>query len=131
MEKKKYVLKKDVDNTVKPADGTENGEHIFDMIDRAKMCFGNIQDNTDLAAQIFKLNKNNLDEDELDALQLLCEDAIAIEKEGERVMGELSIDCDKIDKHIKVSEGKIEEYLKAILLLEMSSKNIIEKILRR
>ena len=80
MEKKKYVLKSDNLEQEKSADGTENSEHVFDMIDRAEMCLSNIQDNTDLCMNIYKLSKQTLSEDEIDAMQLLCEENISIEQ---------------------------------------------------
>ena len=133
MEKKKYVLKSSILESAKvSADGTENSEHIFDMIERAELCFGNIQDNVDLCMDIFKLNKDNIqDEDEIDALQLMCEDCITIENEATSVIESIEIIKGKIEKHLKVKEYEVEEFLKAILLLELKSKDIVDKILRR
>lgn len=130
MEKKKYVLKMDKGESVKSADGTENSEHIFDMIDRAQMCLSNIQDNTDLCMNVYQLGKNSLDEDEIDALQLLCEEVISIEGQAGEIAQEIEIIKEKIDKHLKVSEGQIEELLKNILILELHSKEIMEKMLK-
>lgn len=121
----KYQIK----NQEKSADGTENSEHIFDMIERAEMCINNIQDNTDLCMNIFKLKKEDCDEDEADALQLLCEDSIAIEQETIGICDEVEIVKNKIKKHIKIGENSVEEILKRVLILELKSKNIVEKIL--
>lgn len=131
MEKKKYILKDENLKIEKSADGTENAEHIFDMIERAEMCLNNIQDNTDLCMKIFNLKKESLsDEDEIDALQLVCEDCIAIESQASAVMENIAIIKGKIDKHIKVSEGQVEQKLKEILILELHSKDIVEKMIK-
>ncbi len=127
--KKKYVLKKDVEGVVKSADGTENGEHIFDMIERAELCYANIQDNTDLCVSLFKMKKD-IDEDENDAMQLLCEDCIVFERRAGELMGEIDFYKDKIARGESVSEGKIEEILKEILVIELHSKDTMEKLIQ-
>lgn len=130
MEKKKYVLKSDNLEQEKSADGTENSEHVFDMIDRAEMCLSNIQDNTDLCMNIYKLSKQTLSEDEIDAMQLLCEENISIEESAGEIASQLEIVKGNIDKHLKVTESKVEEILKQILILELHSKEIAEKMLK-
>ena len=130
MEKKKYVLKSDNLEQEKSADGTENSEHVFDMIDRAEMCLSNIQDNTDLCMNIYKLSKQTLSEDEIDAMQLLCEENISIEQSAGEIAMQLEIVKGNIDKHLKVTESKVEEILKQILILELHSKEIAEKMLK-
>ncbi len=125
--KKKYVLKnqKEIE---KSADGTENAEHIFDMIERAELCYGNIQDNTDLCVNLFKIKK--VDEDESDALQLLCEDCIIYEKRAGELMGEIDFYKDKISHGDSVKEEIIEEILKEILIIELHSKDVMEKMVK-
>ena len=125
--KKKYVLKNQKE-IVKSADGTENAEHIFDMIERAELCYGNIQDNTDLCVSLFKLKKGQ-DEDERDAMQLLCEDCIVFEKRAGELMGEIDFYKQKIENGEGANEGKIEEILKEILVIELHSKNTMEKLI--
>lgn len=126
---KKYVLKQENINSLS-ADGTENSEHIFDMIDRAEMCLNNIQDNTDLCMNVFKLSTSKVDEDESDAMQLMCEDCIEIERQAGEITDKIQIIKSKIDKHLKVKEMDVEELLKQILILELHSKQIAEKILQ-
>lgn len=125
--KKKYVLKNQKE-IAKSADGTENAEHIFDMIERAELCYGNIQDNTDLCVNLFKIKE--VDCDESDALQLLCEDCIVYEKRAGELMGEIDFYKEKISNGDAVKEDKIQEILKEILIIELHSKNITEKMLK-
>ena len=125
---KKYKLKEENSYT-KSADGTENFEHILDMIERAEVCIDNIRDNTDLCVNLFNLKKNKSDDDELDAFQLLCQDCITIEQQAVEISQEIELLNNKIDKHLKVSESVVEEILKNILILELHSKEIMEKCL--
>lgn len=129
MEQKKYILKTDNDQIQKSADGTENSEHVFDMLARAEMCLSNIQDNTDLCMSMYKLNQNG-DEDEKDALQLFCEDCIEIECQAGQIGEEIEMLKYKIDKHLKIDLAKVEQLLKDILILELRSKEIVEKMLK-
>lgn len=128
MENKKYALKKDVE---KSADGTENGEHVFDMLHRAEMCIENIQSNTDVCMGIFKLEESRLEEDEADAVQLLCQDCIEVEAESCEVVQEIEIIKEKLEKHLSVSEAKVEELLKKVLILDLRSQQLVEKIIKK
>ena len=125
---KKYNLKSNQYDATS-GDGTENAEHIFDMIDRANMCLSNIQDNNDLCINMFKLKKDKIaDEDELDALQLLCQEGITIEEQSIELKDKLATFEEKINQKTKVKESEVEEVLKQILILELHSKSIVEKI---
>ena len=128
MENKRYVLKETAEVS---QDGTENKEHVFDMLHRAEMCVDNIQSNTDVCMSIFKLEQGKFDEDEEDALQLLCQDCIDVEAESCLIVDEIEIIKDKIEKHLAVSEAKVEELLKQVLLLEFKSENLVEKIIKK
>lgn len=130
MENKKYIRKKE-DSVVESFDGTENKEHIFDMIDRTEMCIENIQNNTDICMSVFKIEQARVDEDEGDALQLLCQDCIEIEAESCEVLDEIEIIKEKIDKHLGVSEAKVEDLLKKALILDLRSEQLVEKIIKK
>ena len=99
------------------ADGTENSEHVFDMIERFEMTYGKIQ-------------KDSFDEDELDAMQLMCQDCIDIEAKANELINDIEILKERINKKIKVKESEVEELLKQILILELHSKEIVEKIIK-
>lgn len=130
MEKKKYVLKTEVEKQEKSADGTENAEHIIDMIDRAKMCLNNIQDNTDLAVNVFKLEKQQIDEDELDAIQLMCQEMIDIEQQSNDIFQEIEEIENLINNKMNIKEFMVEEILKKVLVLEFHSQEIVDKLLK-
>lgn len=130
MEKKKYVLKTEGEKQEKSADGTENAEHIIDMIDRAKMCLNNIQDNTDLAVNVFKLKKQQIDEDELDAIQLMCQEMIDIEQQSNDIFQEIEEIENLINNKMNIKEFMVEEILKKVLVLEFHSQEIVDKLLK-
>jgi len=133
MEKKKYVLKNKENIEVKAADGTENSEHIFDMIARAEMTLDNIKDNTDLCINFFKLadTKGEMDNDELDALSLICEEAITLECASKEDEEKINIIKEKLSKNVNVKEGEVEELLKNILINELHSKEIVDKVFKQ
>ena len=85
---KKYVLKEEKEVF---ADGTTNDEHIKDIISQIKVCYDNIQANIDICFDVFKLKQDSgEDEDLMDAISLICEDATQVEKEGEEIISIIS-----------------------------------------
>ncbi len=107
----------------KPADGTENNEHILDIISHAKMKYSNIQDNFDIALKMYKLNKSG-DEDILDAIQLNCENLAVIESEASGLIGEIENYNEKNETHLKTLYSRLA-------VLENQSNLLLNRILEQ
>ena len=70
MAEKKYVLKT---QSEKFDDGTNNDEHVLDIIKEIEMLYSNIQDNNDIGMKLFKLKEQaDVDKDILDAIEIGC-----------------------------------------------------------
>lgn len=127
IEKKKYALKKDLEKVVYSADGIDNKEHILDLLAETELLFNNIQDNVDICINIYKLQKEkNLEEDELDAIQIACENCVELEKSATKIYQEI--------KEIKESktvpnEDDIKRLNNQMKSFENKSKKLLEGIL--
>lgn len=125
---KKYVLKEENE---KFADGTANDEHIKDIISQIKVCYDNIQANIDVCFEMFKLKQDSgEDEDLVDAISLVCEDATLVEKEGEEIISIISKAEENIGKYSKENELDFSHLLCQIQKLEEKSAKYMEKVLK-
>lgn len=125
---KKFILKKDIE---KFADGSSNSEHIKDIISEIKICYDNIQANNDVCFQVFKLKESRSeDEDTLDAISLICEDAVALEKEADQIIEVISQAEENIKKYSKENEVDFNNLLLQIQKIEEKSSKLMEKVLK-
>ena len=107
------------------ADGVENSEHVLDILQEIDMLKGNINDNTDLAIKVYKLQKKDksLSDDILDAIQLSCEKIIECEKAANQLT--------EAQTQIEMKDEKgFKEILNKMRELEESSRKMLERILR-
>ncbi len=113
----------------KSHDGTQNKEHISDIIEKCEMLFANIQDNTDLAVRLFSLQEGDIvDKDILDAVKLDCEDIIQIEKLADNYISQISNYKNQI---IQDSEhGEILSIYNELKSMENKSAKLVEQILK-
>ncbi|MBE7074346.1 MAG: hypothetical protein E7379_04595 [Clostridiales bacterium] len=124
MVEKKYILKNEVQRF---DDGTNNDEHIKDIIKKAEMLYDNIQDNNDICIQIYNDRKNKkVDEDVLDALQIACQNSIEIEKQAGEIMQAIEKYASQLDR---TSQPALETLLNQTIILEKKSKKIMESAL--
>lgn len=127
MVNKKYILKAEIE---KFEDGSNNDEHIKDIISEIDVLYGNIQDNNDICVQLFKVKQqHDADKDVIDAIQIACEDIIEIEKQASEIMkvvDKLKENLNKIDKNY---QKDLENLLKQIKNFEKKSKKIMESVL--
>jgi len=124
MAEKKYILKNEVQRF---DDGTNNDEHIKDIIKKAEMLYDNIQDNNDICIQIYNDRKNKkVDEDVLDALQIACQNSIEIEKQAGEIMQAIEKYASQLDR---TSQPALETLLNQTIILEKKSKKIMESAL--
>lgn len=127
MATKKFVLKSDI---AKFNDGTNNEEHIKDIISEIEISYSNIQDNNDICIQLFKTREENVDKDLLDALQVACENMIELEKQATEVFNvadEVKKNLSKIDKS---SQLDLEKLLKQMNGYEKKSEKIMKSVLK-
>ena len=124
MVEKKYILNNEVQRF---DDGTNNDEHIKDIIKKAEMLYDNIQDNNDICIQIYNDRKNKkVDEDVLDALQIACQNSIEIEKQAGEIMQAIEKYASQLDR---TSQPALETLLNQTIILEKKSKKIMESAL--
>lgn len=126
---KKYQLKGThaKEKMRKSADGTQNSEHILDIIADSKVLFSNIQDNFDIAVTIFKMNKKENDEDILDALQLDCERMAELEAEA----GEIMQAMEKFEGSLQeINQANLEIVFEKLKKFEEESKIILERLIK-
>lgn len=110
-------------------DGTQNREHISDIIEKCEMLFANIQDNTDLAARLFSFVEEKVnDKDILDAVRLDCEDIIQIEKLADNYISQISNYKNKIIKDDE--HGDIFDIYSELKDLENKSTKLVEQVLK-
>lgn len=125
---KKFALKKDA---TKAADGTENEEHIMDIINEIEMLFENIQGNNDIAVAVYNVRKKDeIDEDTLDAIQISCENSIEIEKEAADIYNTILQVKGNIEKYNKANELDFKAMLKAMKELENKSRKSMESVVK-
>ncbi len=126
---KKYQIKgtSEKQKNSKSADGTENSEHILDILANAKVLYSNIQDNFDIAATMFKLNKKESDEDILDALQIECESMAEIENEAGIIIQSMENFQERLEE---INQDNLEVVYQKLQELETKSKTILERILK-
>ena len=125
---KKFVLKKDIENF---ADGSSNSEHIKDIISEIKVCFDNIQANNDVCLQMFKIKQaGGEDQDTLDAISLICEDAVALERDANQIIEVIEKAQQNIEKYSKENEFDFNNLLTQIQKIEEKSANLMEKVLK-
>ena len=122
MATKKYVMKSD---NVSFEDGTNNAEHIRDIISDIEILYSNIQDNNDICMQLY-LIKKNIDEDLADALQLACETLVQIEQDAGDIIEVVNKVKENIDKCDKSQEADFKSLLKQMKELEKKSRKIME-----
>lgn len=124
MVEKKYKLKSEIEIF---ADGTNNQEHIKDIVKQIDLLYCNIQDNNDICMQVFALRKKDqLEEDILDALQIACQNSIEIENQAVKIMEVIKKFEDKFDKNCQTD---LEKFLKQMENYEKKSKKIMESVL--
>lgn len=124
MATKKYALKRDKETY---ADGTSNAEHIKDIVCEIEILYGNIQDNNDICMQLYKIRqKQGADEDIVDALQIACENSIAIEQDAADVMKVVDKVKENISKFDKSNEEDVGNLLKQMRNLEKKSQKILQ-----
>lgn len=124
MAEKKYVLKA---QTEKFDDGTNNDEHVLDIIKEIEMLYSNIQDNNDIGMQLFKLKEQaNVDKDILDAIGIACENLIQLEKEGYAVLEVVYKHKEKLDKNC---EEVLRGFLKQMVELAKKSEKTLTSLL--
>lgn len=125
---KKFVLKKDIETF---ADGSSNSEHIKDIIGEIKVCYDNIQANNDVCFQMYKLKESaSEDQDTLDAISLVCEDAVLLEKEADQIIEVISQAEENIKKYSKENEVDFNNLLLQIQKIEEKSSKLMEKVLK-
>lgn len=125
---KKFVLKKDIENF---ADGSSNSEHIKDIISEIKVCFDNIQANNDVCLQMFKIKQaGGEDQDTLDAISLICEDAVALERGANQIIEVIEKAQQNIEKYSKENEFDFNNLLIQIQKIEEKSAKLMEKVLK-
>ena len=123
---KKYILKT---YKIQYTDGTSNEEHILDIIAQVKMLYENICDNIDICMQVYSVKKSSGDEDLADALSIVCEDAIAIEKSAQDVICVINKVNENISKYGKNNQLDFESLLNQMKDYEDKSRKIIEKVM--
>lgn len=119
---KKYIMKNE---KIAYSDGTSNDEYIRDIISEIEVLFGNIQDNCDLCMQLYNIRKND-DEDLADALQIACENLVAIEKDAGEIISVVDQVKENIKKYNKENQEDFENLLKQMRGYEKKSKKIME-----
>lgn len=122
MATKKYVMKSD---NVSFEDGTNNAEHIRDIISDIEILYSNIQDNNDICMQLY-LIKKNIDEDLADALQLACETLVQIEQDAGDIIEVVNKAKQHLSKCDKSQEADFKSLLKQMKELEKKSRKIME-----
>lgn len=122
MATKKYVMKTE---KVSFEDGTDNAEHIRDIISEIEILYNNIQDNNDICMQLY-LIKKNIDEDLADALQLACETLVQIEQDAGDIIEVVNKVKENIDKCDKSQEADFKSLLKQMKDFEKKSRKIME-----
>ena len=124
MAEKKYVLKT---QSEKFDDGTNNDEHVLDIIKEIEMLYSNIQDNNDIGMQLFKLKEQaDVDKDILDAIEIGCENLIQLEKEGYAVLEVVYKHKEKLDKNC---EEVLRGFLKQMVELAKKSEKTLTSLL--
>ena len=127
MATKKYVLKTEQE---KYADGTNNEEHIRDIISQVEISFENIQDNNDVCLQVYKVKQAiDTDKDTLDAISIACENSIEIEKQAGDVLAVVEQVKDNLDKYGKSNEEDLQNLLKQMQKYEKQSRKIMEGVM--
>ncbi|MBQ8444711.1 MAG: hypothetical protein IJX25_05110 [Clostridia bacterium] len=122
MANKKYILKTEVE---KFSDGSSNEEHIKDILAEMEMLYGNIQDNNDICLQVYKV-KQEADKDIVDAISIVCDTLIEIEKQAGKIMQVIEKYDGKLDKNCQL---ELESLLKAVKNYEKKSKKLMESVL--
>ncbi|MBQ8792651.1 MAG: hypothetical protein IJZ62_03460 [Clostridia bacterium] len=122
MANKKYILKTEVE---KFSDGSSNEEHIKDIMAEMEMLYGNIQDNNDICLQVYKV-KQEADKDIVDAISIVCDTLIEIEKQAGKIMQVIEKYDGKLDKNCQL---ELESLLKAVKNYEKKSKKLMESVL--
>ena len=125
MATKKYQLKSEVE---KFADGSNNDENIKDMLESMEMLFDNIQENNDICIAVFKEKQKQMDEDVVDALQIVCQDMLEVEKEADEVMAVVKSAQENLSKLGKKSQADLEILLTKLQNIEKKSKKFLERI---
>lgn len=113
-------------------DGTQNDEHILDMIGAVKVKYENLQGNTDIAVTTIEkeMARKERDYDMVDAIILLGQEILSYEKEGKIVID----DIEKIEEAIKsgasVENEKVQLSYDKLRDLEKLSKYKLENMIK-
>lgn len=113
-------------------DGTQNDEHILDMIGAVKVKYENLQGNTDIAVTTIEkeMARKERDYDMVDAIILLGQEILSYEKEGKIVID----DIEKIEEAIRsgasVENEKVQQSYDKLRDLEKLSKYKLENMIK-
>lgn len=116
----------------KSSDGTQNEEHILDIINAIKVKYENMQENTDISIKTIEneMAIENRDYDVVDAIILLGQEVVEYEKKAREVMDEIEEIERSITNNEKVDQEMVQTAFDNIRDYEKLSKNRLETIIR-
>lgn len=113
-------------------DGTENKEHILDLIKSTKVLYENLQNNTDISIKMLEkeIGLEDKDYDLVDAITLLCQEIVKCEKDSKEFYDKLEDYEKSIEDGNIVEEKEIQIIYDKFKDLERVSKSKMENIIK-
>ena len=116
----------------KSSDGTQNDEHILDLISAIKVKYENLQGNTDISVEMIEkeMARAERDYDMVDAIILLGQEVVSYEKEAKEVVDEIDMLEESIKNGETVQQDKVQQAYDKLRDLEKLSKYKMETIIK-
>lgn len=116
----------------KSSDGTQNDEHILDLISAIKVKYENLQGNTDISVEMIEkeMAREERDYDMVDAIILLGQEVVSYEKEAKEVVDEIDMLEESIKNGETVQQDKVQQAYDKLRDLEKLSKYKMETIIK-